>query len=503
MSAKRKLVFAIPLSLGLALTSLWAQAPQLLNYQGKLSMGGTPAADTFSMVFSIYSSATGTTALWSETQSVVVANGIFNVLLGSATPIPNSVFTGSGERYLGIKVRVDPEMTPRFRLASVPFAMRASEADGVADGAITNADVSATAAIAGTKISPNFGSQIITTTGGVGIGTASPGKKFDLRGNSVLADVDVSANNYYGAAEDQNIVAYTRNNSALAAFNTLGDGFTNSVVEIGAVKGSASDYWLLRAFHGNGTGTAFLTQVFGIRGDGNVGIRTASPQRALHVEGTSLINAENTGPVEGLEIRGTSGSFGPSIGLNNGSQKWNIISWADNSLKFVKSTGTTFTPFTIANNSFKDALVLAANGVGIGEPAPSNILTVQQNSATDPIADAWTTYSSRRWKTNIQPISGALEKVRRLRGVTYDWKADGKHDIGLIAEEVGDVIPEVVAYEENGADAKSVDYARLVAVLIEAVKEQQKQIDRQQTTIAALSKRLEVFETVAIKTKPE
>ena len=60
--------------------------------------------------------------------------------------------------------------------------------------------------------------------------------------------------------------------------------------------------------------------------------------------------------------------------------------------------------------------------------------------------------------------------------MSYDWKADGKHDIGLIAEEVGEVIPEVVAYEENGIDAKSVDYARLVAVLIEAVKAQQKLI---------------------------
>lgn len=62
------------------------------------------------------------------------------------------------------------------------------------------------------------------------------------------------------------------------------------------------------------------------------------------------------------------------------------------------------------------------------------------------------------WKTNIQPIAGALDKARRLRGVTYDWKADGKHDVGLIAEEVGEVVPEVVAYEENGQDAKSVDY---------------------------------------------
>ena len=59
----------------------------------------------------------------------------------------------------------------------------------------------------------------------------------------------------------------------------------------------------------------------------------------------------------------------------------------------------------------------------------------------------------------------------------YTWKSDGSHDIGLIAEEVGKVVPEVVQYEENGIDAKSVDYARLVALLIEGMKEQQKRIE--------------------------
>ena len=86
--------------------------------------------------------------------------------------------------------------------------------------------------------------------------------------------------------------------------------------------------------------------------------------------------------------------------------------------------------------------------------------------------------SSRRWKANIQALEGALEKVERLRGVSFDWKASGKHDIGLIAEEVGAVVPEVVAYEENGQDAIGVDYARLTALLIEAVKEQQTQIQQ-------------------------
>jgi Chaperone of endosialidase len=81
-----------------------------------------------------------------------------------------------------------------------------------------------------------------------------------------------------------------------------------------------------------------------------------------------------------------------------------------------------------------------------------------------------------------------LEKVQGLRGVSYDWKADGKHDIGLIAEEVGKVIPEVVVYEENGEEATAVDYAGLVPVLIEAVKEQQQLLEEKDAQIAALQK---------------
>ncbi len=113
----------------------------------------------------------------------------------------------------------------------------------------------------------------------------------------------------------------------------------------------------------------------------------------------------------------------------------------------------------------------------IGTSSPTNILSVVQSSSSDPIADAWTNYSSLRWKENIQPIDSALSMVLALRGVNFDWKADGKHDIGMIAEEVGEVIPEVVVYEDNGTDAQSLDYARLVAILIEAIKEQQKQIE--------------------------
>jgi hypothetical protein len=101
------------------------------------------------------------------------------------------------------------------------------------------------------------------------------------------------------------------------------------------------------------------------------------------------------------------------------------------------------------------------------------------------IADGWTTYSSRRWKTNIHTLNGALEKVEQLRGVSYDLKDNGKHEIGVIAEEVGAVVPEIVSWEKNGKDAKGVDYSRLTALLIEATKEQQALIDKQEAQIQA------------------
>ncbi len=130
--------------------------------------------------------------------------------------------------------------------------------------------------------------------------------------------------------------------------------------------------------------------------------------------------------------------------------------------------------------SQSNSLVLGGTGqyavrVGIGTTAPSNILTIARG-AGHPVSDSWETYSSRRWKTNIHTLPDALDKVEQLRGVSYDLKDSGKREIGVIAEEVGAVVPEVVSYEANGKDASGVDYSRLTALLIEAVKQQRREI---------------------------
>ena len=81
-----------------------AQVPQQMNYQCILTDGsGTLLTGNFSVVFSIYNVATGGAALYSETQTVSANNGLCNVILGSVTPIPLTLFDGT-PRYLGIKV---------------------------------------------------------------------------------------------------------------------------------------------------------------------------------------------------------------------------------------------------------------------------------------------------------------------------------------------------------------------------------------------------------------
>jgi hypothetical protein len=83
--------------------------------------------------------------------------------------------------------------------------------------------------------------------------------------------------------------------------------------------------------------------------------------------------------------------------------------------------------------------------------------------------------SDRNKKTNITTIESAVEKVKRLRGVEFDWIADGKHSIGVIAQEVEEVIPSAVQGDEGN---KTVSYGNLVGLLIEAIKEQQQVIDQ-------------------------
>jgi hypothetical protein len=95
-------------------------------------------------------------------------------------------------------------------------------------------------------------------------------------------------------------------------------------------------------------------------------------------------------------------------------------------------------------------------------------------------------------KDNIRPIESAIFKVQQIRGVTFDWnekstelQQEKGHDVGLIAQEVEKVLPEVVQIREDGI--KAIAYEKVVPLLVEAIKEQQ-------TTIENLESRLKLLE---------
>lgn len=95
------------------------------------------------------------------------------------------------------------------------------------------------------------------------------------------------------------------------------------------------------------------------------------------------------------------------------------------------------------------------------------------------------TTSDGRLKDNVTPLQNSLNKVLQLQGVEYDRTDCEKHEIGMVAQEVEKVIPDLV--KENSEGIKILEYQNLTAVLVEAIKEQQNQINSLKQTIQELS----------------
>jgi len=104
-------------------SAAWADIPKQINFQGILkdSLGNPYPDGNYSITFRIYDAASGGNILWQEGQLIAISGGLFTHLLGSAIPIPESVFDDS-LRWLGIQVAGNPEITPRRQLVSVPYS---------------------------------------------------------------------------------------------------------------------------------------------------------------------------------------------------------------------------------------------------------------------------------------------------------------------------------------------------------------------------------------------
>ena len=150
-----------------------------------------------------------------------------------------------------------------------------------------------------------------------------------------------------------------------------------------------------------------------------------------------------------------------------------FIRTAASALQFNASTGTLT---TARFDSDGDIYAVRSIGVGI---SPSTT-TGQIDASGDIIAYST---SDIRLKEVIKPIENSLEKISAISGVNYKWKPEfndihgynDKHDVGVIAQEILSILPEAV--RQNATGYYSVRYERIIPLLIEAIKEQQKQID--------------------------
>jgi hypothetical protein len=111
------------------------------------------------------------------------------------------------------------------------------------------------------------------------------------------------------------------------------------------------------------------------------------------------------------------------------------------------------------------------------------------------IAQEFVSRSSRSLKENIRPIENALDKIIRLQGVSFEWKSGQGHaELGLIAEDVAEVLPELVVTKDDGQSVEGVKYPNLVAVAVEGIKQQQHQIQSLRDENDALKKALSALQ---------
>ena len=107
-----------------------SSVPSLMNFQGRLTNAqGQPINGNVQVTFNLYDSQAGGIPVWSETQTLTAQDGLFDALLGSGvTPLDGTVFKFNTERWLGVQVASDPEMTPRMRISTVPYSFTAQQA---------------------------------------------------------------------------------------------------------------------------------------------------------------------------------------------------------------------------------------------------------------------------------------------------------------------------------------------------------------------------------------
>ena len=249
---------------------------------------------------------------------------------------------------------------------------------------------------------------------------------------------------------------------------------SNSQMELGELALNTNDGRIFTKKENVGVGTTITllnvwTENVGggaYYNDGAVGIGTNTPTSRLTVQGdVSIASTVSIGssidiiPYDNLGTLSFEGSAGQLFSITNNLTSGSIFSVNDVSgipSIDVDADGTV-------------QIATYGGNLGVGTTNPTSKLTVQGDVLVSGVITS-TDYNSAsdiNLKENIQPIENPIDKVLQINGVSFDWKEDGRSSMGVIAQEVERVLPELV----SGVDSKTVNYNGLIGLLIEVVKE--------------------------------
>ena len=274
----------------------------------------------------------------------------------------------------------------------------------------------------------------------------------------------------------------TAGNSTIVARNSAGYIFSNyinttdnsvSTSVSGIVCKTGDDYH--RTSNAAGVRT-FLNVENGATADqtgGEIGL--ALNGENVGSSGTGVQNVYNKGwfrnedSGDGMYIQSTGQHW-----YSDNDDYWNVAGGGSaNGIRFRDDHNRTIRGYVYANNS---------NQIGFLNTSGNWSLKCD-NSGNVTATGNVTAYSDERLKTNVNTINNALSIVGKLRGVSFDWKESGKPSIGVIAQEVEKVLPELVLTQQvldptGESEIKSVDYGKIVGVLINAINELKAEVDK-------------------------
>jgi len=532
----------------LALSHVGSAQTTTFSYQGKFDDGGTPATGTYDFTFRLFDSPSGGSQIGSNVirNDVQVTAGIFTVLLDFGSSPFTSLAAGHLEIEVrpGASTGAYTTLAPRQQLAAAPYAIRAFQAAS-ADNATQLGGIAASQYVmAGSSNfiqNQNAGAQAASNFNISGTGTANivnAVTQYNLNSTRILSYPGL--NNIFVGASAGNGNTTGNNNSfvgSLAGFaNTSGTrnsyfgseagflGTTNSDnsmfgYQAGRVtNGSSNSFFGSRAGDANSTGASnsfFGTDAGGSNTTGfensffgeSAGLATTTGDfnaffgrdagRANTTATSNTFIGHNTGSATTTGVANTflgkGAGTGNTIGSNNTLIGYNAeVSTSFGTINFATAIGSG----AVATNS--NSLVLGRSSDYV--EVPGNAL-INGNVTTDTLRivtlltqgvtnlcrnmsnQVAVCVSSLRYKTNIAPFSPGMSLVHKLRPITFDWKDGGMHDLGLGAEDVAAIEPLLVTYNDKG-QVEGVKYDRIGLVLVNAVKEQQEQIDTQQKEIA-------------------